>query len=54
MRLELSGGGGVNVHAASSGGVNCGVVIPKEVFVVHVASVFEKVVVDLVEVGWSR
>ena len=34
--------------AASSGGVNCGMVIPKEVFVVHVKSVFEKGVVDLV------
>ena len=28
--------------AASSGGVNCGVVIPKDIFVNHVATVFEK------------
>ena len=40
--------------ASSSRGVDCGVVIPKEVFVVHVAYVLEKRVVDLVEVGWSR
>ena len=40
--------------AASSGGVNCGVFFPKEVFVVHVKSVFEKGVVDLVQEGWSR
>ena len=34
--------------------MNCGVIFPKEVFVVHVASVFEKGVVDLVQEGWSR
>ena len=35
--------------------VNNGVhVIQKEVYVVHVASVFKKLVVDCVEVGWFR